>query len=267
QLFDRTKHPVLPTEIGTVVIAQARLVLNAKRQIDEAVRDAKNETSGSLKVGVIPTLAPYLLPLFLTSFLKRYPHIQLELEDLLTQQIIEKLKLGLLDVGLVVTPVEDRAIIEMPVFYEPFVVFASPEHPLLAGERALFGQLDTEDMWLLGEGHCFRSQVLNLCEGKTRKGGSHPFRYKTGSLEMLIKLVESQRGFTLLPALATVDMGPDRRALVREFASPQPKREVSIIVHRGHLKKRLIECFKTEMLAHIPAPLREKADGVVVGWA
>jgi len=265
-LFDRSKHPVLPTEVGISVIEQARAVISAQKQIMEIVRDAKNEVSGHLKVGVIPTLAPYLLPLFLTSFIERYPKINLEVEELLTQQIIEKLKLGLLDVGLVVTPIDDRSINEIPVFYEPFVVFAAQNHPLLQQEKVDFKDIHAEDMWLLNEGHCLRNQVMNLCEEKAAASQALKFLYKTGSLEMLIKLVEQRYGYTLLPALATLDMSPDRKALVREFAAPQPKREVSIIVHRGYLKKKLIECLKTEILTHIPVSLQDKADGVVVGW-
>lgn len=265
-LFDRTKHPVLPTEIGTAVIEQARTVLDAKKRINEMVRDVKNETTGDLKVGVIPTLAPYLLPMFLTDFIAKYPKINLELEELLTQQIIEKLKLGLLDVGLVVTPVADRAIMEFPVFYEAFVVFAAKNHPLLQCEKVDYKDLNAEDMWLLSEGHCFRNQVVNLCEQKAQHEKTLKFQYKTGSLEMLMKLVEQQYGFTLLPALATLDMNADRRALVREFISPQPKREVSIIIHRGYLKRKLIECLKSEILSHVPRSLQDKADGMVVGW-
>jgi LysR family hydrogen peroxide-inducible transcriptional activator len=266
-LFDRTKHPVLPTEIGVTIIEQARKVLSAKKQIDEVVRDTRNEITGSLKVGVIPTLAPYLLPLFLTDFLAKYPKIDLELEELLTHQIIEKLKLGLLDVGLVVTPVEDRAITEIPVFYEPFVVFAAPNHPLSAQQEVDIKDLNTSDVWLLSDGHCFRNQVFNLCEQKAIEGQKPKFQCKTGSLEMLMKIVEQQYGFTLLPALATLDMKADRRALVREFVAPQPKREISLIIHRGYLKRKLIECLKAEILAHIPVSLQEKGDSVVVGWA
>jgi len=265
-LFDRTKHPVLPTEIGAAVIEQARAVLDAKKRIDEVVRDAKNEITGHLRVGVIPTLAPYLLPMFLTDFIAKYPKINLEVEELLTQQIIEKLKLGLLDVGLVVTPIADRAITEIPVFYEPFVVFAAKNHPLLQHEKVDYKELNAEDLWLLSEGHCFRNQVVNLCEQRAQQEPTLKFQYKTGSLEMLMKLVEQQYGFTLLPALATLDMTSERKALVREFASPQPQREVSIIIHRGYLKRKLIECLKNEILAHIPRSLQDKANGVVVGW-
>jgi LysR family hydrogen peroxide-inducible transcriptional activator len=265
-LFDRSKHPVIPTEIGTLVIEQAREVLDARKKIDEIVADSKNEISGSLRVGIISTLAPYLLPLFITDFIEKNPKIQLHIEELLTKQIVEKLKSGLLDVGLVVTPIEDRGITEIPVFYEPFVGFIAKNHPLFSQEHISLTDIDTGDIWLLNEGHCFRSQVVNLCETKTQQHKSLKFQYETGSLETIMKIVEKQHGFTLLPYLSTIDMNADRRELVKEFTFPQPKREVSIIFHRGHLKRKLIERLKIEIIAHIPSHLKEKKDGYVVSW-
>jgi LysR family hydrogen peroxide-inducible transcriptional activator len=108
--------------------------------------------------------------------------------------------------------------------------------------------------------------VVNLCETKTQQHKSLKFQYETGSLETIMKIVEKQHGFTLLPYLSTIDMNAERKALVKEFVSPQPKREVSIIFHRGHLKRKLIERLKIEIMAHIPAYLKEKKDGYVVSW-
>lgn len=265
-LFDRSKHPVMPTEMGALVVEQAREVLNARKKIDEIVFETKGEIAGSLRVGIISTLAPYLLPLFITAFIEKYPKVQLHVEELLTHQVVEKLKSGLLDVGLVVTPVEDRGIIEMPVFYEPFVAFVAKNHPLYSQGQIALKDLDLSDIWLLNEGHCFRSQVVNLCETKKPGFRSLRFQYETGSLETIMKIIEQQHGFTLLPYLATIDMPAERRELVRQFDTPKPKREVSIITHRGHLKRKLIERLRLEILAHIPAELKENADGIVVGW-
>jgi LysR family hydrogen peroxide-inducible transcriptional activator len=255
KVFDRSKQPVVPTEVGETVLAQAREVLRAARRIPEIISESKNDFQGDLKIGVIPTLAPYLLPYFIGEFLSKYPTVSVQIQELVTDQIVERLRKGLLDVGLVVTPLDDNGITEIPLFREPFVVYAADSHPLAAQTRIDSANLPTDGLWLLTGGHCLRNQVLSVCGADRPTDATNALQYETGSLETLIKLIDRQDGFTLLPFLATIDMDETRRARVRPFESPVPVREVSLVIHRSFLKRRLIDALRAEIIRYLPAGL------------
>lgn len=267
QVFDRSRVPVRPTEVGKELIAQARIVLAESKKIQEIVQNQKQELTGELRIGVIPTLAPYLMPLFITNFLKKYPDVRVIVQELLTDQIVEKLNHELLDVGLLVTPLDDKRIREEPLFYEAFMVYVNPDHPLYKQQEIDPLKLDMDDLWVLNEGHCFRSQVLNICNtgGKSKGGGSGHFDYKSGSLETLKRIVEMQHGLTLLPELSVLEMAEEKKKLVRPFQEPQPVREVSMVVHRSFLKKKLVGALQQEIMDSLPAEIKSRKKEQVVG--
>ena len=254
-VFDRSKQPVVPTETGQTILAQARDVLRAARRIPEIVSESKDDFRGDFKIGIIPTLAPYLLPYFIGEFIQKYPSVSVQIQELVTEQVVERLRNGLIDVGLVVTPLSENGITEIPLFQEPFVVYAADSHPLLTKTAVCPNDLNADGLWLLTEGHCFRNQVMNLCGADRQTNGTTALHYETGSLETLIKLIDKQGGFTLLPYLATLDMDAVRRSRLRPFDMPQPVREVSIVMHRSFLKRKLINTFRSEILAHLPDEL------------
>jgi LysR family hydrogen peroxide-inducible transcriptional activator len=254
-VFDRSKQPVVPTETGQAILTQARDVLRAARRIPEIVSESKEDFRGDFRIGIIPTLAPYLLPYFIGEFVRKYPAVSVHIQELVTEQVIEKLRHGLIDVGVVVTPLGENGISEIPLFEEPFVVYASEANPMLKKKTVSAADLQTDGLWLLTEGHCFRSQVLNLCGADRQPNSAMALRYETGSLETLIKLIDKQGGFTLLPYLATLDMDAVRRTRLRTFAAPSPVREVSLVTHRSYLKRQLINALKQEILVHLPAEL------------
>jgi LysR family transcriptional regulator, hydrogen peroxide-inducible genes activator len=249
KIFDRSKQPVVPTDIGTKLIEQARAVLGQVAEMKELVSVQKNTVEGDLTLGIIPTLAPYLVPLFVQSFLASYPHLRLKIVENTTEIIVDKLRKGQLDAGILVTPLQNEAILEIPLFYEAFVVYSSHGYDK---EFLLPEDLNPNDLWLLEEGHCFRSQIMNLCELR-RTGGR--FEYEAGSIETLKQLVDTQNGITILPDLATLSLTDDQRRKIHYFAEPQPVREVSLVTQRDFVKKRLVEALKTEILANLP---REK---------
>lgn len=253
-IFDRSKHPVVPTETGQVIVAQAREVLQASRRIPELAKESRDEVGGELRVGIIPTLAPYLLPYFIGAFMARYPSVTIQLHELLTEQIVERLRTGLLDVGIVVTPLRETSMTDIPLFNEPFMVYAAKGNPLLTKETINPSDLTGEGLWLLSEGHCFRDQVVNLCGGNFQ--GNSALRYETGSLETLIKLIDRQDGFTLLPYMATLDFDAERKKQLRSFSGIAPVRDVSLVMHRSFLKRGLINALKREIMAHLPGDLR-----------
>lgn len=257
QLFDRSRVPVRPTEMGKEVILQARVAVAEFRKIEEIVKDQRDGVDGELRIGVIPTLAPYLIPLFITDYIKKYPQVHITIQELVTTTIVEKLRLELLDVGLLVTPLQDKTIFEIPLFYEAFVGYLHPNHPLAKEKEITAEAIDPADLWLLNEGHCFRSQVLQLCNRAKSTRNVH-LDYESGSLETLKRIVETQSGMTLLPELSVLDLPESKRNMVRPFVEPQPLREVSLVVHRSFLKKKMIESLRDEIVAHLPAGLRER---------
>ena len=263
KIFDRSKQPVIPTESGKEIIAQARKIL-AELDVMKHIVDARQGIhSGELKVGIIPTLAPYLLPLFVQSFTDKYPKVKVIVTELTTEQIIARLREGRLDVAILVTPLNEKGISEQVLFYEKLVAYVSKKNALFRKTYLLSKDIDPHKLWLLEEGHCFRSQIMNLCElQKASREGSY-FEYEAGSVETLRRMVELNDGITILPELATMDLRPSQLQLLRQFKHPAPMREVSLVVHRDFVKKKLVEIFKKEIVASIPERIRKNRGEVV----
>ena len=264
KLFDRTRQPVVPTEIGAEIIEQARTVLNESKKIKEIIASKQGEVSGELKIGIIPTIAPYLLPGVMSKFHDSYPNVQLEIWEYTTEQILEKLKLNLLDCGILATPVEDRSIIETPLFYETFILYVSKTSDLLSKKTVTARDIDPEEVWLLNEGNCMRNQALNICQFK-KKGLEKRFEYNTGSVDSLRRMVDMNNGITILPELAISDFSASQLTQIRHFESPQPSREISLITHRNFLKQNLILRLKKEILQIIPDRMKSRDQKEVIG--
>lgn len=256
-LFDRSKKPVEPTAMGQKIIEQTQVVLQEALRIEELIKAEKGEISGSFKLGIIPTLTPYLLPLFLEKFTTNYPSVKLIVEELQTQQIIHQLKEDIIDAGILVTPLHIQGIIEQPIFNEPFLAYLSPSHPLLSLDTISEKDLSLDDIWLLNEGHCFRDQAIEVCK-KIR--GNNPQRknlvFESGNLETLKRLVDQKFGYTLLPWLATMGMpAAEKKKRIRVFKAPIPIREVSVVYSRSFLKKSIIEALYKEIVSSLPKEL------------
>lgn len=264
KIFDRSKQPVVPTEIGEEIIAQARVLIAESEKIKEIVTDRQKELSGELKVGIIPTISPYILPKILNSFIEKYPQVKLIVWEQTTEQIIQQLKLGTLDCGLLSTPLNESTLTEIPVFYENFVAYASKSSKLFKKKTITPDDIDMEEIWVLNEGHCMREQVLNICQRRKATKGFQHFEYNTGSVETLKRMVDMNNGATILPELALAEMTDKQRDRVRYFKSPEPAREVSIVMHRNYLKRRMIEALKNEILEFVPKRLRTKKKKEIV---
>lgn len=264
KIFDRSKLPVVPTEIGAAVIAQARVILKENARIREIISDQKKEVQGTLKVGIIPTLAPYLLPRVLTAFMKKYPKVKLEVWEYSTEQIIQLLKQEQLDCGLLATPLHNQHLEEHPLFYETFVVFTAKSNKLSDKKIITPEDLDTKDIWVLNEGHCMRNQVLNICRDKFSMGEFRNLEYNTGSVETLKRMVELNEGYTILPELSLQDLSARQMNMVRFFKAPEPVREISLVTHRYFIKQAVIEAFKKEILASVPEKMRLKKSKKVI---
>ncbi len=256
KLFDRSRQPITPTEIGVEVIEQARILLQESYKIKDIIEERKGEISGELKIGVIPTVAPYLIPRVIGGFLEKYPKIRLVVSELTTETIISQLKVGLLDCGILATPLEENFLTERPIFYENFVSYLSKNSPAFKKKNITTNDLDVDNLWLLNEGHCMRNQVLNIC--KHAKSNHVQLDYNTGSIETLIKMVDLNDGITILPELAIQDFSVKQMDKLRYFKSPEPSREISIVTHKNFIKKRMIDALENEILNSIPKRLKTK---------
>ncbi|WP_026462306.1 hydrogen peroxide-inducible genes activator [Adhaeribacter aquaticus] len=264
KIFDRSKQPVVPTEVGEEIIQQARLLLLQAQGIKEIISNKQGEIGGELRLGVIPTLAPYLLPLFLKGFLEKYPKVKLRIIEMTTENIAKDLKRNKLDAGLLVTPLQETSLKEHVLFYEELVAYVSKSNGLYDKKYVLPKDIDLQMLWLLEEGHCFRSQILNLCELRSALPDGKAFEYEAGSIETLRRMVEQDNGVTIIPELATLDLSPKQQKLVRYFDAPAPVREVSLVTHRDFVKKRLVDVLKAEIVACLPQKVKNnKKDRVV----
>lgn len=265
-IFDRSMQPLIPTDVGQRIIEQARAVLTQAEELKNIIKDHKNQVSGVLRLGIIPTLAPYLLPRFIGRYKRAYPNILIRVEELTTQNIINLLHKDLLDAGILITPLREEKIIEKPVFYEEMMVYAHPDHPLHRKETITPADLSAHDIWLLSDGHCFRNQVVNLCSYLSGAGGQLPFQFEAGSLETIMKIIEREGGITLIPELAGYDLKETDKKNVLRFSHTKPLREVSLVYSRHFAKHRLINLLEKEVREAVPSGLLDVSRGTVVEY-
>jgi LysR family hydrogen peroxide-inducible transcriptional activator len=257
KIFDRSKQPIIPTEIGSQIIAQARIVLQENKKIKELISSQQQDIIGELKIGIIPTIAPYLLPEVIASMLEKYPDLKLLIWEYTTEDIIHHLKTGVIDCGILATPLVDLHITELPLYYENFVSYISKNSKLYKKKSIDPDDLADENIWLLNEGHCMRSQVLNICRS-TKNNRLQSLTYNTGSVETLIRMVDVNDGATLLPELALVDLSTKQLNKVRHFKAPEPVREISLVTHKNFIKRRMLSALKEEILAIIPKAMKQR---------
>ncbi|MDG1477804.1 MAG: hydrogen peroxide-inducible genes activator, partial [Vicingaceae bacterium] len=262
-IFDRTKQPIIPTEIGKKIIEQARITVAESKKINELVKEENNIISGEISIGIIPSLAPYLLPLFIGKFTKKHPEVTVKIIELLTNEIISELKKDTLDVGILVTPLHENGIIEEVLFYEEMKVLCHKSHSLSNKKIIKIGELENPGLWLLNNGHCFRSQVVNLCNYKDQTNTTSNFEYESGSLETIKKLIDLEGGYSLIPELATTQNNSKTITIPIEN---NPLREVSFAYTRNYNKKRLLTIMANEIKAVIPETLNDKSRGFIVEW-
>ena len=255
-IFDRSRQPVTVTDAGKIFLDQARLVVREKNRLMEVLSSARGEVAGEFRLGIIPTLAPYLVPLFLTKFVEKYPGVHLEVEELTTSVITERLKKETLDAGILATPLDEAQLTETFLFNEPYVAYLSKKHELWNRKQLRSEDIDVQDLWLLSDGHCMKNQVLQLCNRKQEKGKESTFEFRSGSIETLRRMVETGKGMTILPWLAVPGLSQKQQEAIRYFRTPEPAREISIVTHRAQLKKAIVDALKKTIGEVLPKHLR-----------
>lgn len=260
-IFNRKKHPLEPTRAGEKVIIKARQILREVSQFREMVSDDHESMAGLFQLAVIPTVAPYLIPLFIGDFISKYQDTRLQINEVETIRIIDELKNEKIDLAILSTPLKDDELREIPLYKEPFLVYAAKGHPLHGKNQIEKDDIDkAENLWLLNQEHCFRNQVLNVCQ--KNKTGFDSLSYESGSIETLKNLVKSNYGFTLVPELA-IDKDDAHAILFKEM---QPVREISIVVHKSFTKELLIEKLREEILKKLPDSITKVNRYIKVRW-
>ena len=262
-LFDRERSPVTPTDAGARILEQARQVLREAARLIELRESHTNVIAGELRLGVIPTLAPYLLPRTLPVLGRRHPELELVVEERVTDDVIERVRSGALDAGLIATSVAGSDLTERRLFTEPFVGYVSTSHRLASRQTIRPADLSLDDLWLLTEGHCFRTQTVRLCRNRSRRSARSATactlgaRFESGNLETLKRIVEGGVGMTLLPRLAADDLRASaQRHLLKPFGSRPPSRDVRLLCRRSQPRAQLVNAFVNVVLEGLPQDMR-----------
>lgn len=250
KLFDRTMQPVCPTAIGEKVISQARIILAQAAQVKEIISEEKQTLTGVFRLGVLPTIAPYLLPRFFTQLMEKYPELDIRVTEMKTQDVQQALHSGDIDAGIIANKLEDSFLMEKTLFYEQFYGYVSKKEPLFKHEVIRTSDITGERLWLLDEGHCFRDQLIRFCQIEAVKVSQ--MAYHLGSMETFMRMVESGKGITFIPELAVAQLSEEQRELVRPFAIPRPTRQIVLVTSKDFIRYSLLNVLKEEIQAAIP---------------
>jgi LysR family hydrogen peroxide-inducible transcriptional activator len=262
QLVERDKRHVRLTAVGEDVVARARELLAAATDLAEAARSATQPLSGSLRLGAIPTVAPFLLPRVLPALRRAYAELKLYLREDLTHRLIERLREGGLDVALIALPFDTADLYVRELFRDEFAFVAREADPAVREKSVAIRSIDTGDLLLLEEGHCLRDHAIAACG--PRRGRSES-RVEATSLNTLIQMVEGGLGVTLLPGIA-LDAGllKGTRLVARPFSPPAPSRTLALLARRTSPRRRDADLLAEFLIEHrrrsgrtgLPAPRR-----------
>lgn len=247
-IFDRSSHPVKPTAIGEEIINQAKRLLFNAAQVKELVAVRKGESVGKVSLGVISTVAPYLLPKMFKYLSANYPDIQLEVSESNVPSLISQLECGDIDVALLATPVSNSELLEIPIYQERLLAYVSPSASIYNEKELTTGLLPVDDVWVLREGYCPNRGVFPFCNGSSR----HSAIYEAGSVETLIKIVDENGGYAIIPELHVPLLSEGQQANVRVLVNPEPMREIAFVVHRNFVRERLLNILADAIKSIIP---------------
>lgn len=265
-LFDRKSSPVMTTDYGKAVVELARQAISGVARIREITGQRKGSVNGVLRVGIIPTIANSVLPLMLPSLISKYPKLKLEIREITTQSILKQLRSGEIDAGVLSTPVTgDEEYEQQVLYYEALFVYGTPI--LKKKKYILPKELVNEKIWLLEEGHCLRDQFINLCSLR-KKNLNDQFKFDSNSFDTLLNMADQFGGLTVVPELYVKSMSKEKRGKIYQFVAPYPVREVSMLVHRPHVKTHLVDVLASEIIETITPLLMtnevKKSERVIV---
>ena len=263
KLFDRNRQPICPTPVGERVVLQAREVLEQADSIKDIVLEEKQSLGGIFRVGILPTIAPYLLPRFFPQMMKKYPTLDIRVREMKTYQIKEALLQGDIDAGILATIEGLEEYEQTTLFYEKYIGYVSREDALFKKEVIRTADVaSSRELWLLDEGHCFRDQMVRFCQMKSSQ--TSQLAYNLGSMETFMRMVESGMGITFIPELAEMQLSEPQKELVRPFAIPIPTRELILITNKNFIRQTLLDTVVKEIQASVPKAMLKLGAGQVL---
>ena len=263
KLFDRNRQPICPTPVGERVVYQAKEVLEQADSIKDIVLEEKQSLGGIFRVGILPTIAPYLLPRFFPQMMKKYPTLDIRVREMKTYQIKEALLQGDIDAGILATIEGLEEYEQTTLFYEKYIGYVSREDALFKKEVIRTADVaSSRELWLLDEGHCFRDQMVRFCQMKSSQ--TSQLAYNLGSMETFMRMVESGMGITFIPELAEMQLSEPQKELVRPFAIPIPTRELILITNKNFIRQTLLDTVVKEIQASVPKAMLKLGAGQVL---
>ena len=263
KLFDRNRQPICPTPVGERVVQQAREVLEQADSIKDIVLEEKQSLGGVFRVGILPTIAPYLLPRFFPQMMKKYPTLDIRVREMKTYQIKDALLQGDIDAGILATIEGLEEYEQTTLFYEKYIGYVSREDALFKKEMIRTADVAaSRELWLLDEGHCFRDQMVRFCQMKSSQ--TSQLAYNLGSMETFMRMVESGMGITFIPELAEMQLSEPQKELVRPFAIPVPTRELILITNKNFIRQALLDTVVREIQASVPKSMLKLGAGQVL---
>ena len=263
KLFDRNRQPICPTPVGERVISQAREVLAQADAIKDIVLEEKQSLGGIFRIGILPTIAPYLLPRFFPQLMKKYPRLDIRVREMKTHEIKAALAQGDIDAGILATIEGLEDYEQTTLFYEKYVGYVSRNDSLFNKEVIRTSDVaGSPELWLLDEGHCFRDQMVRFCQMKSAQ--TSQLAYNLGSMETFMRMVESGKGITFIPDLAVQQLRESQKEFVRPFAIPLPTRQLILLTNRNFIRKKLLEVVGDEIQASVPKAMLKLGAGQVL---
>ncbi len=261
-IFDKSKSPFVPTDLGELFIRKSKVILGEVNELKNMVNIELNSLEGNYNIAVIPTISSYLIPLISGSFSKKYPNTFLKIQEMESDQIINALQKKEIDIGILVTPLNESFIREIKLYNEPFIFYGNKNDFEKKEKTISIKEIENmnNDVWLLENGHCFRNQVLNICSNATN---TKNVQFKSGSIEALKKMVDNYGGFTLVPEMAinVNDIGYNI-----PFTNPKPIREVSLVTHNSFCKDLLLDALRAEILEKTPNKFDKNERFIKINW-
>ena len=251
KIFNRKKKPLEVTAEGELIINQLKIIVKQIQTLTELTKEIKGEVSGKLSISVIPTIAPFLLPVFLHDFSLKFPQLHITVNEQTTEEIINKIKSRELDIGILSIPVKEKYLLETPLYNEPFLLYDIKKRNK---KRIHPKDLDYTNMWLMEDGHCLRTQVIEICDmnEKNRKlQVNSNLHFSAGSIDSLLRFVKASGGKTLLPYLSTLDFTKKQKDCINYFEPPVPYRSIGLVVHEDFAKKKILNLIKEEIQTKI----------------
>lgn len=253
-IFDRKSQPIMPTHLGQKLIDQAKVILYHTSQFEEIVRLERKNDEGDIRLGIIPTVAPYILPRLFDQITQNAPKVHLEVSELRPNQLVHKLQRGELDLAIMQVPDQAEDLIHVPLYCERFYAYISPNHPLYSHASVVPDEFKTEHMWLLKQGHCLKKQTKPNLKPSTAQLSA----YEEGSIDTLVRIVDLNGGYTLIPELHIGLLKKCQRRNVRPINYPEQVREIALVMRHDFVKERLVNILIDQFKEIVPASMVDK---------